>query len=207
MKSLTLWRKLLYKKINEISIEGDVIDLGGSRRSGYHELISGNYKIIAVNIDKEVKPDLEFNLEEKFPIINNRYNAVLCINVLEHIFNYENILDESYRILKDNGQIIIAVPFLFQIHASPHDYWRFSGECLKKILKQKGFRNIEVKEIGYGVFSAASQLKYNAYRFRLINKTAVACGIMLDKLLKLIKADSFLTEKNYPLGYFVIAKK
>lgn len=129
---MTPWRKLLYKELSNLSFNGKVLDLGGSTGSDYHILIGGTHEITTVNINESHHHDLSFNLEEKFSIEDGKYDTVLAINIMEHIFNYEQFLKEIYRVLKLGGTAVIAVPFLVQVHPSPHDYFRFSVESLER---------------------------------------------------------------------------
>ena len=86
-KGMSLLRKLQYEELSKIKIDGKVLDIGGDRRSGYHELIQGNHQISVVNINKDCEVDLNFNIEQAFPLGDESYGAILCLNVLEHIFN------------------------------------------------------------------------------------------------------------------------
>jgi SAM-dependent methyltransferase len=211
-KEISLLRKLEYEKIAELKIDGKIIDLGGDKRSGYHELIKGDHKIEAVNLNPDCGADLCFDLEKKFPPDNDSYDAVLCVNVLEHIFNYQNVLSESFRVLKSGGVLAGVVPFLFNVHGSPRDYFRYTGAALEKMFSEAGFRDIKVEELGTGVFSVLFQIKYGFYRVKFIRNLAMKFHIMLDKILiqkilKFLKPDNHLSEKHLPLGYFFVAKK
>lgn len=205
--SMSLWRRLLYEELKNIRLDGSVLDIGGARRSGYHTLIEGEYSIVVNNFDKTENNDLSFDLEKPFPVNNASFNAVLCINVLEHIFNYQNVLNESHRILENDGVLILAVPFLITVHPSPNDYWRYTEQTLVKICKQAGFDNIEVKVIGTGVFGAVYSLRHNLYRTVIIQKPLMLLSELMDYVLGKIKKDSVFSKKYYPLGYVVIAKK
>jgi len=59
-------------------------------------------------------PDIEFDLlsGERLPIEDNSTELIYCSHVLEHLDNKaaQNILNESYRILKEEGIIRIIVP-------------------------------------------------------------------------------------------------
>jgi len=211
-KEISLLRKFEYEAISQVKIDGKILDLGGDRRSGYHELIKGEYKIEVVNINKETGADLCFDLEKVFPITSESYEAVMCVNVLEHIFNYKNVLDESFRILKKGGKLVGVVPFIFNVHGSPDDYFRFTRTALKRILKEAGFADLRVEELGTGIFSVIFQIKYGFFRFIYLRKLAMKFYIMLDKILiqkiiKSLKPNNHLSEKHLPLGYFFIAKK
>ena len=204
---MTPWRKFSYKKLSTIIINGVILDLGGSKNAGYHKLIQGEHTFITVDLDKEQGCDIQADLDKPFPMESNKYDAVLCMNILEHIFNYQQFLNESRRVLRDDGKFIMLVPFLIQIHPSPHDYFRFSSEALRRILELAGFHSIEIEPIGRGSFTAASQLQYNLPKFVLVRTLSSYFSQLMDFLVSFIdKKRSFINE-YYPLGYFVIAKK
>ena len=51
-------------------------------------------------------------------------------------------LFEIYRILKKEGVFIGSVPFIYQIHGAPKDYFRFSKEFIKINLKKFRFKKV-----------------------------------------------------------------
>jgi len=59
------------------------------------------------------------NLEiEKLPFQNEYFDAVLLIDVIEHIINIDNILREIYRVLKKTGVLVLSTPniqFIYHI--------------------------------------------------------------------------------------------
>ena len=209
---MSLLRKCEYEEISKIKIDGKILDLGGDRRSGYHELIGGDHNIEIVNLNEARVPDYKFNLEGNFPLEKEAYDAVICLNVLEHVFNFQNVINESFRILKPGGKFIGATPFLFNVHGSPDDYFRYTESALNRVFKIAGFQEIKIKELGYGLFSVLYQLKFNLYRPNFVKFIAMNISISLDKLifhklLKLIRPNHHLTQKFLPLGYFFEVRK
>ena len=203
----TLWRKLLYKELEKVKLTGSVLDVGGSSGAKYHDFFKKDCNLKAINLETNSSSDINFDIEQgSWPIETGFYDNIICLNVLEHIFDYKFVLKEMYRVLKKEGKIVLAVPFLLQIHPCPHDYWRFSAETLEKIFKQNGFTNIDIKAIGYGPFSASCQLKFNVYKINLVRKIAIKFNIILDKILFLLKKQTMTTD-NYPLGFVVEAQK
>lgn len=207
MKSLSLLRNLEYGELAKIEINGDILDIGGSKKSGYHELIKGAHNIVVANIDEKYDIDFNFDAEKKFPLPDGSYDAVLCLNVLEHLFNFKNAIEESFRVLKKGGRFVGAAPFLFNVHGSPNDYFRYTKSALERIFKESGFRDVEIRELGSGLFSVIYQLKFGLFKFNSIRKFFMIFYPIGDKITKFIKPGNFLTEKNMPLGYFFIAKK
>jgi SAM-dependent methyltransferase len=147
------------------------------------------------------------DLEKPFQIQDAQYDYVLCINVLEHIFNYQNVIAETKRILKPGGQAIIAVPFLIQVHPSPHDHWRFTGETLERLFTEAGFTEVKVEAIGTGVFGAATQLKFNILQVPFIRAVEAAFSSFLDSSINRLFKGSMYSKDFYPLGYVVQMRK
>ena len=74
------------------------------------------------------------------------YDFVICMNVLEHVFDFHNAISNIYAALKENGIAIIFVPVVYPLHDEPNDFWRFTEHSLKIILKN--FRKITIKHSG-----------------------------------------------------------
>jgi len=202
----TPWRKLSYEQLSGLELSGKVLDLGGSRKSGYHELLRGNHTIEVVNMDESTGFDKNFNLEKPFPLQDKKYDAVLACNVLEHIYNYQNIFSESFRILKKDGVFIIIVPFIMFFHPSPHDYWRYTKEALLKLLAETGFTDVLITPVGRGPFLVLGQMLGGIRVPEFLRVILYYKLLFLDKIISLFVKTTVLRER-YPLGYFVVAKK
>ena len=74
------------------------------------------------------------------------------MNVLEHIKNYENCLRTAYDALSERGIFLGLFPFLYKVHKSPNDYFRYTDTLIEEKLQEIGFEKIEVKVICGGVF-------------------------------------------------------
>ncbi|MDP1884119.1 MAG: methyltransferase domain-containing protein [Candidatus Moranbacteria bacterium] len=204
---LSLLRKYEYAELEKLSLDGEILDLGGSRKSNYHGLLQGSHEITVVNFDEKYGFDLNFNLEEKFPLGNESYDNLLAINVLEHIFNYGDFFAESYRILKPGGKMVLTSPFFHQIHGCPYDYNRFTEDALKKISLSHNFEIVSLKVLGSGIFSAIYQMLIGLIPTSTLKYIFQSACVFLDKLLILISRRYEKIAKNYPLGYVLILKK
>jgi len=76
----------------------------------------------------------------------NEFDIVLCLNVLEHVFDYQKAINNIYNALKPSGIGIFVLPVFYPLHDEPHDYWRFTYHSLQKILNQ--FSKIDIKTNG-----------------------------------------------------------
>jgi SAM-dependent methyltransferase len=61
--------------------------------------------------------------------------TAICLDTLEHVEYPHRALEELHRILKPNGIVAISSHYFFPIHKHPHDYWRFTPEAFKSLLK------------------------------------------------------------------------
>ncbi len=187
-------------------LEGSILDIGGSTRSGYHELIKGEHIITTANIDPQSGCDLIFDIENKFPIGDNTYDHVISLNVLEHIYNFQNAFKESLRVLKPGGTLVCSTPFMFHVHESPDDYFRYTKSALEKILTESGFAEVKIEEIGFGLFSLIFQTIELGIPFIPLKYILKRVSIFFDKaLLSFVKYQGL--RRRIPLGYFIIAKK
>jgi len=61
--------------------------------------------------------------------------TAIILNTLEHVERPWTALEQVHRVLIPDGTIIVSVPFKSRIHDFPSDYWRFTPECLKNLLR------------------------------------------------------------------------
>lgn len=88
--------------------------------------------------------DLE---KEKIPFEDNSFDFVYSKSVLEHVFNTENFINESFRVLKPGGVFIGFTPdWKSQKNFFWDDYTHvkpFTQKGLRDCLRMKGFENAE----------------------------------------------------------------
>jgi len=66
--------------------------------------------------------------------IANRFDLILCMNVLEHVRNPFVVADNLKTLLNPQGYIFVAVPFVYKLHGLSYgDYWRFTHMGLKTL--------------------------------------------------------------------------
>jgi len=138
LRGKSLGRVLQNIAFSHITVSGRGIDLGSkSNSSSYYRFLNveKDTKIIFTDLYPKAKEVLELDLEKEFPIPDNSQDFLILSNVLEHLYDYEFCVRESYRVLKNSGRLIGSVPFLHQIHYDPDDYFRYTKSSLTKIFK------------------------------------------------------------------------
>lgn len=87
----------------------------------------------------------------RFPFADGSFDAVLCNQVLEHVFVPERFLREIARVLAPGGTLVLSVPFVWAEHEQPWDSSRYTSFGLRELLGRCGFAvRLEQKLVGGG---------------------------------------------------------
>lgn len=82
------------------------------------------------------------------PVENDSFDAVLCIQVLEHLDAPDLAFEEFRRILKPGGYAYISAPLLFGEHQQPHDFFRFTRYGLISLGERHGLKVLSLEPHG-----------------------------------------------------------
>jgi len=85
----------------------------------------------------------------KIPVKDASFDAIMCVEVLEHIIEPIKTIEEFARLLKSDGKLIITAPFCSLTHFAPyHFYTGFNKYFYKEILEMNGFKILEITPNG-----------------------------------------------------------
>jgi len=107
----------------------------------------------------------------RFP--DKSFDAVFCLETLEHVEDPLRVAKEMHRVLKDDGYVVVLVPnenLLFRIGwafwlLGPGKIWKgthiqdLSSDEILSILKKGGFKIKEVKRFILGMLQAVKVIK------------------------------------------------
>ena len=198
-------RVLQNKEFKNISINGKTIDLGAKNgKASYYRFFNLKYtEIDYVDINPTESNVLELDLEKNLPISDNSYNSVLAINLFEHIFNIQNLMEEIYRILDDEGKLIGSTPFMKEYHSDPRDFYRYTQDFYKTAFEKVGFVNIELLLVGQGLFNVVAEHAGKLIKIKILRYLFWELCIGTDKLL-----DKFYkNNKNYYCSIIFLCEK
>lgn len=122
--------------------------------------------------------------------------TVLCLDTLEHVEYPHTAMREIHRILKPNGIAVISSVMFFPIHNYPYDYWRFTPEAFRSLLKPftsafvgyAGEENFPHTVVGVGFKGNPPALsefeeKYQTWQKRYYNSKRMRIGKKIRRLL------------------------
>ena len=132
---------------------GDLLDVGAGHVP-YRRYVEEHVNVYHT-LDREKRiEEIDFVSDAqdmRSVILDDRYDVVLLLEVLEHVPNPSKVVAEIYRILKPGGTLILSVPHLSRLHEEPYDFYRYTKYGLTHLLEVANFQQIEVKPCG-GIF-------------------------------------------------------
>lgn len=153
------WNTFFEEKMKKIFTEKKyIIDVGGglridpkrnNRKKEHHWLDAylPNVKYIILDKVADYNPDLVGDIHH-LTLPDNSVDAMLCINLLEHVEEPQQAVREAYRVLKPGGYLYIEVPFLFYYHPMEgyyKDFFRFTKDGLEYMTKD--FTTVEMQNV------------------------------------------------------------
>lgn len=136
----TSWRqanwRFLEKQVGALKDGALLLDVGAGRGDFADLLQSRNY--LALDVYPYPEVDLVCDLTSTIPFRSESFDAILLMNVIEHVFDTQALLSSLTGILKSEGALIVAIPFMVKMHQVPIDYLRYTHFALEKIGKDHG---------------------------------------------------------------------
>ncbi len=99
----------LYK----VDLVKEMLDAGG---------LTGEYDVL----DYDTGVDLMLPLKKK-------YGLGICMDLLEHTKQPFIVAKNIYNSLQMNALLFVTVPFIWEVHSYPGDYWRFTVDGIMEL--------------------------------------------------------------------------
>jgi|GEM_PF-2317771 SAM-dependent methyltransferase len=148
-------QRLLIQTLDALLAKPDarVLDIGAgsvvekNRRAGQYAL-ANKYAQLAQQrgyFGLDVEPGANVMLvadAHALPIADASLDGVMMVSVLEHLYDPLRAVEQVARVLKRGGVFFSYAPFYHPYHASPHDYFRFTQEGYRHLLRD--FARVEI---------------------------------------------------------------
>jgi SAM-dependent methyltransferase len=146
----------------------------------------------------------------RVPVRTAEMDAVVCINVLEHVAEPGQALAEFHRVLRPGGRLYLVAPQSWRLHQAPQDFLRFTRYGLVHLLEAAGFAETDVRPLGGVFWNLGLRSLYLLTHFR---GRAFALALVLAPLfgflvpLLCFYLDRLDREREDTVGYAVVAAK
>jgi SAM-dependent methyltransferase len=140
------------------------------------------------------------------PFPDDVFDAAINIVTLEHVRQPQAVIRELCRTLKPGGKLLLVVPQDWEVHQSPHDYFRYTRHGVSYLLESAGFANVEVQP-GGGYFRLMGRRMLNGIQFFRGIWMVPAALVLAPAGLLFPLLDRLDRERNFTLGYLCSATK
>ncbi len=185
--------------LEQIKPEDHVLDIGKAMRDKHSEINCNILETLDVN-DFGDYPDIICDICSNIQGLENKYDKIICIAILEHVYDPFKAVENLKIMLKDKGIMFGMVPYLYHYHAPKNlkyqDYFRFSKDALAYLFKDYSF--VELYPVR-GRLSSSFNLMFAGRWKNYMEKTKI--NILLDKF----SSDKKNSEQCS--GFYFIVKK
>jgi 2-polyprenyl-3-methyl-5-hydroxy-6-metoxy-1,4-benzoquinol methylase len=194
----------------------NLLDLGcGNKpyKEWYAPLTGSSIGCDAVQSSENVVDDI--CLASNLPYESGSFETVFSTQVLEHVFEQQQMINEAARVLKPGGHLILSVPFTWELHEEPYDFFRVTKHGLKEMFEKSGFEIDYIKANG-GKWATMFQMMintvYSTFKYKTIKAKILKIIFLELKLTWLINKFAIWVDKRHfddvwTLNYLVVAKK
>lgn len=178
------------------------LDLGSATSPYKDILIKYNYQIETFDVEPSSGAEhIGYAHETGLP--DSSYDLVLCTQVLEHVPNPQNVMNEIERILRPGGFLVLAVPHVWFYHPCPHDLWRFTQEGVVKLCNESDLKPITLLSEGgsaLNLFQIINFLVYGA-----VGRLGTPLFILLNVLGSAL--DCIIKNQLFCMNFTCLAQK
>jgi ubiquinone/menaquinone biosynthesis C-methylase UbiE len=160
------------------------------------------------------KPEIAHFDGKKIPFETDFFDVIICTEVLEHVDDYQTLINDMYRVLKPNGVALITIPWSARFHYIPYDFFRYSPTSLKKMFAQF---NTTISARGTDITAIASKLIVlfvrNIFPKQMWRYIFSPLWILFSPIVMLAVIAGHISllfpfgSDNDPLGYTILLKK
>ncbi|MGH2634809.1 MAG: class I SAM-dependent methyltransferase [Actinomycetota bacterium] len=155
---------LLSQRISRLG--GTVLDVGGGRRAPHDDSWRSGTRRVRLDLSPIHAPDIVGDAR-RLPIRDAGVDVVTIVEVLEHVADPWQVLDEAWRVLRPGGTVLGSAPFVWPVHGDPDDYFRFTEAGLRALLHR--FEPVVVVPIGNHYSAAWNLVTARSRAARILN--------------------------------------
>lgn len=157
-------------------------------------------------------PDV-FADAQALPLADGSVDAVVCLEVLEHVDDPAKAASEAARVLRSGGCYVVSMPFMYPLHDRPRDFRRVTPYGLTRSITETGLEVLSVRRMMRAVETAgllaalavAGGLQGGGWRWLLLPLAAPA--VLAINLCAWLLGRLWPDWDGMAMGYEAIARK
>ena len=151
----------------------------------------------------------------RLPFLEQAFDAVICTEVLEHVMNFQLLIDEIHRVMRAGGKAVLTVPWSARNHYIPYDFYRYTPARLTTMFA--AFQSVSISERGTDISSIGSKMVVLWFRnlvpskrsklalvpFWILTSPLLIASLVIAHICTLTRTGSI----DDPLGYTIRVTK
>jgi SAM-dependent methyltransferase len=208
------WR-FLEKVVAPLPKNAIILDFGAGH--GDFSAVLQKRKVVALDVYPYEEVDIVCDLQKAIPFRRASFDAIVLMNVLEHIQQPGHLMKTLATLLRPGGLLIVAVPFLLKLHQLPYDFNRYSHHQLVNIGREARLEVLSVEGY-YDPILIMKEGIINIHTYALPGKSFLprkTARVLLEVLTWLLSGlrriigegyvgDPAVEKSTYPIGYHVV---
>jgi SAM-dependent methyltransferase len=212
---LRTFEKRIADKIiwNFLSEEKLTLDSG----SGFGKNIIGHQNVIPVDVSAYAADFIYKNFHIQSFVMDgqnigfdgNSFENVICSHVLEHVGDFNKVIEEIYRILKPGGKLVVLLPSE-KTRQDPTHIHKFTHSEMKSLLELKGFKVVKSTKFRFWYFARKHQrllpLSLQWWIGKILGKFRISQDLFADRWAHL-KSGRIFDSTYYDHIFYCKSKK
>lgn len=129
------WR-FLQQQVDRLPEQAVLLDVGAGH-GDFAEIFDGRQSIL-LDVFPYPEIDIVCDLTQAVPFRPGSFDAVVLMNVLEHVYDSRALFSSVKTLLKPGGVFVVAIPFLLKVHQAPYDFVRYTHFSLERLGQEFG---------------------------------------------------------------------
>ena len=162
----------------------------------YRSLVEGAG---AVYVAADFAPiEVQISSDGRLPLGNGAADAVLSVQVLEHVRDLDRYLGEAHRVLRDGGLLLLSTHGNWLFHPHPEDHRRWTRTGLIVDIEARGFE-VDAIEAIVGPLATTTLIRLAGFAF-FLRRLPITGDLLASALAVLMNARAWLEDRVTPRG-------
>jgi len=110
VSNFTGYMRVVVDSFKEASGKLKILDMPAGAGKVRDALASQGHEVVCCDINRE-RPDYVFaDMDKPLPFADGEFDAVVCLEGIEHVIHQSRLLSELVRVVKSGGRIVLSTP-------------------------------------------------------------------------------------------------